>query len=73
MENSNSLNSLCHLISVMPFLLAFFSIKIGRVWLINYIIFTGMFLANLLAEKYQSEYKRVEGVTATRVITICLI
>ena len=41
----------------MPFLLAFFSIKIGRVWLINYIIFTGMFLANLLAEKYQSEYK----------------
>ena len=68
----------------MPFLLAFFSIKIGRVWLINYIIFTGMFLANLLIEKYQSEYKSkklnfqanllgVEGVTTSRVITICLI
>lgn len=47
----------------MPFLLAFFSIKIGRVWLLNYLIFSAMFAANLMAEKYLSEQKSKKFLT----------
>jgi hypothetical protein len=68
----------------MPFLLAFCSLKIGRVWLLNYLLFTAMFAANLLVERYysdrQSKKKQslipqlgYEGVTSIKALAICLI
>lgn len=40
--------------SVMPFVLALLSFKIGRSWTLNYIFFTSMYASNLLSDKYLS-------------------
>jgi len=69
----------------MPFVFSLFSVKIGRVWTLNYLLFTAMFVANLLSEKYQVDQQSksstknsliidiIKGITTLKICVICFI